>query len=249
MRNETKHGRWALPEQSWLMAMHWHNLLFMHWPLPVAALRAHIPRSLTIDTFDNMAWIGVVPFSMSGVRPRYVPPLPWLSAFPELNVRTYVVANDRPGVWFFSLDATNRLAVRGARWLFHLPYYDAHMTMREQQGRIHYRSMRTHRGALEATFAGQYWPCGGVYYAAAGTLDHWLTERYCLYSVDRRGQLWRGDIHHDPWPLQPAQASIDVNSMTYQLGLKLPTTQPLLHFAHCQEVVAWSITRVDAPVV
>jgi uncharacterized protein YqjF (DUF2071 family) len=107
------------------MAQSWHDLLFAHWTVDTAMLRPHIPAKLEIDTFDGQAWLGIVPFSVTGVRLRWTPPLPWLSAFPELNVRTYVTAQEKPGVWFFTLDAANALAVAAARLTFHLPYFRA----------------------------------------------------------------------------------------------------------------------------
>lgn len=246
MLADTSHRPWDLPHEPWLMAMRWHDLLFMHWPVPAARLRDFIPRSLTIDTFDGSAWIGVVPFSMSGVRPRLIPPLPWISAFPELNVRTYVIAEGKPGVWFFSLEAANPLAVRAARLGFHLPYYDARMQAERTGIQMQYSSTRTHRGAAPATFRAQYGPVGPVYTAALGSIDSWLTDRYGLYAANRRGRTWRGDIHHRPWPLQPAAAEVEVNTMTHPLGLTLPDTQPLLHFARQLDVVAWRLQPVAA---
>jgi hypothetical protein len=219
--------------------MRWHDLLFMHWPLHAEVLRPHIPPSLALETFDGWAWVGVVPFRMSGVRPRYVPALPWVSAFPELNVRTYVTAGGKPGVWFFSLDAANRVAVWLARWTFYLPYYTARMLVANHSGRIRYTSTRTHRRAPRARFDAWYWPVGDVYHANAGTIEHWLTERYCLYAADRRGSLWRGEIHHRRWPLQPAVADTATNTMLEPLGIALPRTTPLLHFAPRLDVVAW----------
>jgi uncharacterized protein YqjF (DUF2071 family) len=222
------------------MAMRWHDLLFMHWPVSPAALRPHIPPSLQLESFDGAAWLGVVPFRMSGVRPRGVPALPWVSAFPELNVRTYVTAGGKPGVWFFSLDAANPLAVRGARRAFHLPYYDARMAAeRSEGGGVRYTSVRSHRGAPPAAFRARYRPSGPAFQAAAGSLDRWLTARYCLYAADRRGTLWRGDIDHAPWPLQPAEVEVERNTMPAPLGLVLPDRPALLHFARYLAVVAW----------
>jgi uncharacterized protein YqjF (DUF2071 family) len=241
---DTTHRPWELPRRPWVLRMRWHDVLFMHWPVPPDRLRSHIPAPLSIDTFEGMAWVGVVPFRMTGVRPRAVPSLPWLSAFPELNVRTYVTTAGKPGVWFFSLDAANRMAVRLARLLFHLPYYDARMSSERIGGRVHYASHRTHRGAPAAAFRATFQPIGPIYHAAPGRLDHWLTERYCLYTTDRRGQLWRGDIHHPRWPLQPAAAEVEVNTMTQPIALRPPDTPPLLHFAQRLEVVAWTLDRV-----
>jgi uncharacterized protein len=244
MLADTSHRPWELPSRPWVLAMRWHDLLFMHWPVPCEVLRDYIPPSLAIDTFDDMAWIGVVPFRMTGVRPRAFPPLPWLSAFPELNVRTYVMTAGKPGVWFFSLDATNPIAVRMARLLARLPYYDARMSSTRSGDAVHYASERTHRGAPAAAFRGTFRPIGPVARSSPGTLDHWLTERYCLYTTDRHGQVWRCDIHHAQWPLQPAAAEVEVNTMLRQIGLMLPDTLPLLHFARRLDVVAWPLSRV-----
>jgi uncharacterized protein YqjF (DUF2071 family) len=219
--------------------MRWHDLLFMHWPVPADLLRPLLPPGLELDTYGSEAWIGVVPFRMTGIRPRYTPTLPWISAFVELNVRTYVTRDGKPGVWFFSLDAANPVAVRMARWQFHLPYFDARMRSIPAGDGMHYASARTHRGAPAATFTAHYRPTGDVYRSRPGDLDHWLTERYCLYSADARGQIHRGDIHHAPWPLQHAEAEIETNTMTDWLGIDLPDTAPLLHFARRLEVVAW----------
>lgn len=244
MHLSTSHRPWELPSKHWVLAMSWQNLVFMHWPLPSEQLRPLIPPALEIDTFEGTAWIGVVPFQMTGVHPRFVPTLPGLSAFPELNVRTYVTMHDKPGVWFFSLEAANPIAVRAARWLFCLPYFDARMAITPCNGGYHYRSQRTHRGASPAAFAGWYRPSGPASHAPAGTLEHWLTERYCLYAADRKGRVWRGDIHHDRWPLQPAEADIEMNTMLDLLGLAVPHTAPLLHFADRLDVVSWPLSLV-----
>ncbi len=230
------------PDNRWALAMNWHDLLFMHWPVCVDSLRPLIPSALAIDTFDNQAWLGVVPFRMTGVRPRYTPTLPLLSAFPELNVRTYVTANEKPGVWFFSLDAANPIAVRVARRAFHLPYFDAAMTVVNRNNEINYESLRTHKGAARASFRGCYKPGSDVFLSARGSLEYWLTERYCLYAANRRGRIFRGDIHHGRWPLQHAEAEIETNTMTEQLGFSLPRTKPLLHFAKRLDVVAWLLS-------
>lgn len=227
----------------WLMSMRWHDLLFMHWPVPARALRPLIPAGLHLDTYENEAWIGVVPFYMTHVRPRFVPPVPGLSAFAELNVRTYVTAGDKPGVWFFSLDAASKLAVRAARWGFHLPYFDAKMRV-ERADEVRYRSTRTHHNSPPAKLVMRYRPTGKVYRSKPGTLEHFLTHRLCLYSADRRGNVYRGDIHHRPWALQSAESEIQANRMTDQIGLKLPDTRPLLHFAKRLDVVAWRIRPV-----
>ena len=213
---------------------------------PIHALtRPDIPDALQIDTFDGQAWIAVVPFRMSGVRLRATPPLPWLSAFPELNVRTYVTADRKPGVWFFSLDARNPAAVAIARAWFHLPYFRARMKCEDRDGRIHYSSERTHHGASPAALRVSYRPVGEIFEAKPGTLEHFLTERYCLYSADSRGRLYRGEIHHQPWQLQIAEANFQQNSMTEAAGIALPSHNPFLHFARRQDVVVWRPQRIS----
>src|SRR5918998_4467566 len=156
----TEHRTYPLPEGTWALGMSWRDLLFMHWPVRADSLRPLVPPALKLDTFDGNAWLGVVPFRMTGVRPRFVPPVPALSNFPEINLRTYVTAGGIPGIWFFSLDAHNPVAVRLARATFHLPYFDARMSCRPSDDGLLYRSARTHRGAPPAEFAARYEPSG-----------------------------------------------------------------------------------------
>ena len=241
---QTAHRPWPLPEGRWIMAQSWHDLLFAHWPVPVAMLRNDIPPRLEIDTFQGQAWMGVVPFRMSGVRLWGTPALPWLSAFPELNVRTYVVTDGKPGVWFFSLEAGNPVAVAVARAWFHLPYFRARMSCEERANWIHYRSERTHGDAPSAVLEARYRPAGTLLAPQRGTLEHFLTERYCLYATDRRGGILRGEIHHPLWSLQLAEAEFAKNTMTQAVGFILPSEKPLLHFAKRQEVVVWRPKRL-----
>jgi uncharacterized protein YqjF (DUF2071 family) len=243
MNFETAHRPWPLPERPWAMAMNWHDLLFMHWPISIDLLRDLIPRSLELDTFDSQARLGIVPFRMTGVTPRGIPALPGFSKFAEINVRTYVTFRGKPGVWFFSLDAANPIAVRAARWIYHLPYFNAQMLVSDSDGTIQYQSKRVHKSASSANFVGEYKPMAPVSFARSGTIEHWLTERYCLYAVKRNGQVFRGEIHHNPWPLQAAESQVQINSMTEQLGFNLPETKPLLHFARKLEVVAWALAE------
>jgi uncharacterized protein len=225
------------------MSMRWHDLAFLHWPVEAAALRPFIWPLLELDTFEGQAWLGVTPFRMTRVRPRWLPPAPALSAFPELNVRTYVTEGGKPGVWFLSLDAGNPVAVWLARWTFHLPYYRARMSCIADDGGVTYKSLRTHRGAHPASFVGRYEPAGDVYRSRRGTLEYWLTERYCLYTV-ARGILYRGEIHHAPWPLQAASVEIEANTMAEATGLRLPRDPSHTHFARELDVVAWMLERV-----
>lgn len=207
-------------------------------------VRPLIPASLHLDLFEDRCYIGAVPFLMEGVTPRLVPPLPGLHAFPELNLRTYVTTNGKPGVWFFSLDAGQKLAVRVARRLFHLPYFDARFEITQAGGPMNYSAIRTHRAAPAANFSATYEAIGPVYRSTAGTLDSWLTERYCLYSVDALGRTYRGEIDHQPWPLQQAEATIHMNTLGDWLGIKLNHPPAALHYAKSLDVRAWNVTRI-----
>lgn len=217
--------------------MRLNDLLFMHWPIQAHALRELIPPRLKIDTYGGQAWIGIVALRLTGVRLKHLPPLPRMSSFPELNVCTYVQAAEKPGVWFFSLDVPNPGVVRLARWLFDLPYWVARTSFVRRDDQVHFHSRRIHRGAPPAELRVRYRPTGDIYEAAQGTLDHWLTERYYLYTVDRANRIRRGVIHHGPWRLQPAEAAIETNTMTAPLGIQLPESVPRLHFARGVDAV------------
>lgn len=219
----------------------WHDLLFMHWPIPADRLRPLIPAELEIESCEGSAWVGVVPFHMSGIRARWLPPVPGTSAFPELNVRTYVRAGAKSGVWFFSLDAANSLAVAGARRFYHLPYFRAQMHAKSgPNGEIQYDSHRIHNGAVRADFRGRYRPLDEAFRAKQGSLEYFLVERYCLYA-SAGGRIFCGEIDHSPWPLQGAEAEVEVNTMAAASGIALPASKALLHFARRQEVKVWAL--------
>jgi uncharacterized protein len=213
------------------MKQQWHDLLFAHWRVPVESLREVVPPQVPIDEFDGSAWVGVTPFEVRGFRPRWLPPPPRVSRFLECNVRTYTTIEGKGGIWFFSLDAESRFAVWGARRFWRLPYFLAEMDAGER-----YRTRRVSEDGPAAELDLAYEPSGPVFEAEPRTLDHFLTERYCLYTLDERGRILRGDIDHPPWPLQPARAEIARNTMGRQIGLDLEG-EPLLHFAARQDVV------------
>lgn len=219
------------------MTQTWHDLLFAHWPLPPAAVRPLVPAAFALDPFEGEAWLGIVPFHMTNVAPRGVPALPWISAFPELNVRTYVRLHDKPGVYFFSLDASSAVAVTTARTLFNLPYHTATMDVAGVGDVVRYSSVRD--ADASASLRAHYRPAGAVFMPRAGTLEHFLTERYCLYHVDRSGAPYRLEIHHAPWPLQTAEAELQRNGMAAVNGISLPDIAPILHFAKRQDMVGW----------
>ncbi len=241
---EVAHRPYPLPSGPWVMRQTWYNLLFAHWPVPAEALRATVPPQLELDLFDGQAWLAVVPFGMSDVYPRYTFPVPGLSRFLELNVRTYVRWGGRPGVFFFSLDAANPVAVALARAWYKLPYFNARMEMRTAAGEwLDYTSERVHAGAPAAGLRARYRPASDVFFSTPGSLEAFLTERYCLYTV-ADGAVYRGEIHHAPWPLQRAEAEFAVNTMAAPAGFPLAGPPALLHFVRSLDTVEWPITRV-----
>jgi uncharacterized protein YqjF (DUF2071 family) len=225
------------------MTQSWHDLLFAHWPVGVRELREQVPVGLELDLFEGQAYIGVIPFHMTNVAPRGVPSVPFVSAFTELNVRTYVTVGGKPGIYFFSLDANSTIAVSAARTLFHLPYFLASMTVDVGVEEVSYRSRRT-SDTRQAELACTYRPAGPTYHARRGSLDWFLTERYCLYTLDSSNHVCRLEIHHAQWPLQRAEARFEINTMAEAAGLRLPSVAPVLHFARRQDMVAWPLFRL-----
>jgi uncharacterized protein len=237
---ETAHRPWPLPAQPWLMGQTWYSLLFAHWAVRPEALRPLIPPPLELDLRDGQAWLGITPFVVGGLRLRGTPPLPRLSRFPELNVRTYVDYGAHPGIYFFSLDAARLAAVATARRAYRLPYFHAKMSARQRGGMVHYESERIDSSGPPAKLRACYGPTGPPLPVDDGSLERWLSERYCLYVVDERGRALRADIHHPPWPLQPAGATIELNTMARPLGLEL-VSDPLLHYSARQDTLIWPL--------
>src|SRR5919109_427373 len=240
---ETAHRPWPLPPGSWRMGQTWEDLLFAHWRVDADALRPLVPEALRLHTHDGAAWLGITPFKISALRLRGTLPLPRVSSFLELNVRTYVTAGGKPGIWFFSLDASSQLAVEAARRIYKLPYFRARISADRWDGWIEFDSSRADSGSAPLVFSAHYRPAGDELTAQPGSLEEFLTERYCLYAVDDRGRLHRAEIHHSPWPLRPAEARIELNTMAPD-DLELPDERPLLHFAAVQDVVVWPLRPV-----
>lgn len=240
----TAHRPWPIPDAPWLMTQTWNNLLFAHWRVDASQIRRAVPEVFDLDLFDGEAWLGIVPFFMTNVGARRLYSVPWLSAFPELNVRTYVRVGERPGVYFFSLDAGRHLAVLAARALLNLPYYVAVMNVAHRGDVVDYRSTR--RGGRRAEFRATYGPASAPFAATAGSIEYFLTERYCLYHRDRHGRAYRLEIHHRPWCLQLARAEIALNTMAAANDLTTNDAPLLLHFARRQDVVTWLPTRLTA---
>lgn len=240
--SETRHRPWSLPEGSWLMGQTWVDLLFAHWRVPEEALRPVVPPELPIDTHNGSAWLGVTPFRVRGLRLRGTLPAPVLSTFPELNVRTYVSVEGKPGIYFLSLDADSRAAVHAARRTYRLPYFRSRIEVGDDEEGIGYDLHRTSEDGPPAYFAARYGPQGPRLPVRDGSLERWLTERYCLYTLDAERRVQRGNIHHPPWPLREAWAEIETNTMAMPFGIELEG-QPLLHFSPRQDVVIWPLRR------
>jgi uncharacterized protein YqjF (DUF2071 family) len=236
-----EHRPWPLPRRPWTMGQTWEDLLFAHWRVPQELLQPAIPDGLDLDTFDGAAWLGVTPFRVSGLRLRGMLPLPGVSSFLELNVRTYVTAQGKPGIWFFSLDASSQLAVEAARRMYRLPYFRARIDAARSGEWVSYECARIDEPAR--AFSGRYRPLGPVQEAQPGSLEWFLAERYRLYAVDARGRLCRAEIHHRPWPLQQAEAEIELNTMP---PVEPSDHAPLCHFSRRQDVVIWPLEPLGA---
>ena len=211
-----------------VMYQNWGSLLFLHWPLPAESLRPLIPKPLALDTFDGAAWIGITPFTMWGMRAAFLPPIPVLSESHELNVRTYVHLDGVPGIWFFSLDASNAVAALGARLTFHLPYFHARMRLERQNDTLHFASRRTRPYAAPAGFEAVWTVGDRLPPSELGSLRFFLTERYVLYSA-RKDALYRARIFHQPWPLHEADLLSCRSTMLESQGLPSTRDIPLLH--------------------
>jgi uncharacterized protein len=231
------HRPYPLPDMNWVMTQEWHHTLFIHWPVPAASLREHVPKELEIDTFDGSAWIGIVPFQVKNTRGKFTPAIPFFSSYLEMNVRTYVKYGPRTGVYFFSLDANHLLAVLGAKAIFGLNYKQANISFQEKN---HFEmiSTRVQAAGGNAKMELRYIPETQVFFAKPGTLEHWFTERYCLWTK-RGSRLIRGDIHHKKWELQRAQAEISQEMLIPFVQQEFLTQQPLLHYSKYKKAFFW----------
>jgi uncharacterized protein YqjF (DUF2071 family) len=226
-----------------IISQHWGKLLFMHWRINEQLLRPLIPEALTIDTFDGSAWIGIVPFTMWGIRASFLPPIPGTSAFHELNVRTYVKYQGVASVWFLSLDAANKLAVWGARKFYHLPYFNAQMSLEQTRNTICYSSSRRHRRGASAELRATWILGESLPQTSPGSLEFFLTERYCL-DTEHKDKLYRARIYHQPWPMQQAELVSLNSTMIESHGLPTPEGDPLLHYCEELNVDIWPLREL-----
>jgi uncharacterized protein YqjF (DUF2071 family) len=230
---QTSHRPWPLPGGPWIIQQSWRELLFAHWPLDLETVRARVPEALELDSFDGRAWVSIAAFRIDPFRTRA---LPIELSFPELNLRTYVRKNGRPGVYFFSLDADSRTAVVGARTLFRLNYYDAAIAF-VADTHFDFTSRRLDRP--RANFHARYRGVGPPTVPGTGSLEEWLVERYCLYAARSGGSTFRVEIHHGPWVLQPAEAEISPDELFFAAQLRAPNSPPLLHYSERLDVLTW----------
>jgi uncharacterized protein YqjF (DUF2071 family) len=238
------------PFQRAVMRQKWRDLLFVHWPIEPQALRPLVPPQLELDLFDGTAYVGLVPFTMTGVRPVGLPAVAGISSFHETNVRTYVrLADCDPGVWFFNLEAASAIAVRLARWLFYLPYHYARMFLEhevtaqpDEPASILYAGTRHWPGPLPASYAVRARPEGRIQPAEPGSLEHFLVERYILFA-NRKSRLYQGRVHHTPYPLQSAKVLSLDETLLAAAGIDRPDTPPLAHFARGVDVEVYPLRR------
>jgi uncharacterized protein len=230
---ETAHRPWPLPGRPWVLAQTLDDLLLAHYRVPAGELEALVPDGLEVQQHSGSGWLGVTSFVVTALRARGLLPLPFASTFLELNVRTYVTRDDKPGIWLFSLDASSQLAVEAARRLYRLPCFRADISVRRRDGELHYDCSRGGGKAFSATYRAD----GDPFHAQPGSLEQFLTERYCLYA-EHEGRLYRAEIHHRPWQLQPAAVRIDLNTMP---PLKVTDDDPLVHVATRADVVIWPL--------
>jgi uncharacterized protein len=238
------HRPWPLPHLPWMMKQTWNNLLFAHYPIRLEILQKLVPNALPVDSFNGTGWIGVVPFHMTDIRLRGFPPLPGTDKFPELNVRTYVTLDSKSGVYFFSLDAANRLAVWVAKTFYHLPYMYADIKMKHNAPIIVFESNRRSRDDVKLTCS--YRPISEPFHAAKGSFEEWMAERYCFYTLNNRGVPLRCDILHHPWLLQDAEAEFNQNTILSKQGLSVESGQPILHFSKKLEVRTWPLVHAHS---
>ncbi len=237
----TSHRPWPLPGEDWRWAQSWRHLAFIHYRVDPRLLRGRIPAELRVQEFDGSAWVGVVPFVMCGLRRAGVPALPPLRPVAEVNVRTYVERDGRPGVWFLSLDAASWAVVIGGRAFYGLPYFRARMAHTLEGGGVRFESRRLGDGAC---FSATYRPVGPEFRPGHGSFEHWMAERYCLYSRVR-GATICVDVHHPPWPVQMAEVRVHRSDLLEAGNLATGDQRPRCHFSPGVEVVTYAPRRTD----
>lgn len=244
---EVAHRSYPIPSRNWIMRQTWNNLLFLHWPISPKQLQPFIPSPLQIDIFNQYAWIGIIVFCMGGIYPRGFSLKSLTPKFKEINVRTYVLLNGKPGVYFLSLDVPDWASLTIAKRWYHLPYHPAKVSIQKEEQTFHCLSIRNGKANSPISFNGKFKPISEVFFPQEGTLEHWLTERYCLYSTKTGDDIYCGEIHHRPWPLQIAEAEISHNTMFSPFEWDLSDVKPISHYAEGMDTLIWNIKRVNIP--
>lgn len=233
---DTAHRPWPLPPGEWKWRQSWLDLAFVHYRVDSEQLRERLPEGLHLQEFDGTAWVALVPFRMSGVMRRPFPEIPFLSSFPELNLRTYVEAGGKPGVWFLSLDADSWLMVFGGRRFYGAPYFSSRISQWESRGWFEVSCVRRNG---TARFRARYRPVSEPFYPKRGSFEHWAAERYCLYSCLEPGGLARTEVHHLPWPIQRAEVEVFESSILSAAGIDPAEMDPRCHFSAGVDVVTY----------
>jgi uncharacterized protein len=244
LMEQTDHRPWPLPEGPWIQEQTWGNILFAHWPVPPEAVRPLVPDKLELDTWEGEAWVGITPICITGLRLRGTPALPLLSTFPEVDVRTYVQLEGKPGVFYFTLEAPNPVVAAAARLVYHMPFVAAEVSQESDGETFHHRSCRTAGETGTVEWEASYHPVSEPFEARPGTREYFLIERWALYTVDGQGNIDRAEIHRLPWPVQRAQAEIRRNTLASACGIPLPHREPLLHFSQGVDVLIWPPAKV-----
>ncbi|KAA9031579.1 YqjF family protein [Niallia endozanthoxylica] len=235
---------WPLPSKNWIMRQRWRNLLFSHWPIPPEILRRHIPSALEIDTYQGYAYLGVIVFVIEGIHPRGLSSISLTPVFPEVNLRTYVHYQGKPGVFFLSLDVEDWASYTIARRWYRLPYKKASILFQKDGETCICQSVR--KGTIDPSisFGVKYEPTSELYFPKEGTLDYWLTERYCLFSTNNGSNIYSGEIHHQPWPLQKAEAEISKNTLFTPFKMEGVEGKPIYHFSKGLDTLFWNIKKM-----
>lgn len=236
---DTSHRPWPVPSMPWVMRQSWNNALFLHYPIALKKLRELVPQQLPLDSFDGWGWISIVPFKMENVGLRAIP---FSLAFPELNVRTYVTIDNKPGVYFFSLDATHLPVVWLSQKFINLPYLHSQMSISHEGDFTRFTCVRKN---VDESFECTYHAVSEPFHAAKDSIDYWLTEKYCFYTVNAAGKINRCNIHHKPWPIQRAEVNILHNSLFTAKSLPIEPVSPLLHYTKGVDVRVWPLERVS----
>lgn len=234
----TEHRPFPIPNLPWVMRQRWDDVLFLHWPVSPDLLRPHVPDEVELDLYDGAAWIGIVLFEVNGLRGRLLPPIPFANTFPEVNVRTYIRKNGKPGVYFFSLDTTNKLAIKAARTAYSLPYMFADVRMNRSETEVTCMSIRKERGLPRESLQVRYRPTGEKIANDEGSFQHWMAERYCLWSLFG-DELFRTDIHHRQWTLESVNVEISLNTMAQFIPRDLISTEPICHYSASKTALFW----------